>query len=165
MKISRKKIVWLGSSAALSIFVGYNAFLQPAQLIPLIDLLATIVSILIGVSLAISAVLSTRPAIGSMNYTNAEEKKRIEKILKHDDRSLIEGQNIIFWFYYLTLILAVIFKWITTAPAENTEIISSLLHVKIIAGAFGSVSTLALLWSATLPSLLKSVNMQRKNLD
>lgn len=133
------------------------------QLIPLIDLLATIVSILIGVSLAISAVLSSRPNIGMKNYTTEEEKSRIEKILKNDDCSLIEGQNIIFWFYYLTLLLAVLFKWTSSVGVEGGELPQIFLHA--IASAFGFVSTLALLWSATLPSLLRSVNMQRKEMD
>jgi TctA family transporter len=142
--------------------VGHEAYQQPEKFTPLIDLLATIVSILIGISLAISAVLSSRPSVGSSNYTNEEEKKRIEKILKHDDRSLIDGQNLVFWLYYVALIFALVFKWISiqgTGP-ENAQI-----YEKLIAGLFGAVASLALLWSATLPSLLRSINIQRKDLD
>lgn len=161
MIVSKKKMVWCALSMIASSIVGYEAYQQPERFTPLIDLLATIVSILIGISLAISAVLSSRPSIGSSSYTTEEEKKRIEKVLKHDDRSLIDGQNIVFWLYYVTLIFALAFKWISVQGFASE---SAQIYVKVIAGVFGAVASLALLWSATLPSLLRSINIQRKDL-
>ncbi len=161
MIVSKKKMVWCVLSMIASSIVGYEAYQQPERFTPLIDLLATIVSILIGISLAISAVLSSRPSIGSSSYTTEEEKKRIEKVLKHDDRSLIDGQNIVFWLYYVTLIFALAFKWISVQGFASE---SAQIYVKVIAGVFGAVASLALLWSATLPSLLRSINIQRKDL-
>lgn len=162
MIVSKKKMAWCALSLLASGIVGYEAYQQPEQFASLIDLLATIVSILIGISLAISAVLSSRPSVGSGSYANEEEKKRIEKILKRDDRSLIDGQNLVFWLYYATLISALAFKWIS---AQDTIPANAQIYVKAIAGAFGAVASLALLWSATLPSLLRSINIQRKDLD
>jgi ABC-type uncharacterized transport system permease subunit len=69
---------------------------------------------------------------------------------------------LVFWLYYVALIFALVFKWISiqgTGP-ENAQI-----YEKLIAGLFGAVASLALLWSATLPSLLRSINIQRKDLD
>ncbi len=165
MVVSKKKMVWCAVSLLVSCTVGHEAYQQPEKFAPLIDLLATIVSILIGISLAISAVLSNRPSIGTGSYANEEEKKRIEKILKRDDRSLIEGQNLVFWLYYATLIMALVFKWVSIPQTGVTEEIYTTFCIRIIAGGFGAVSSLALLWSATLPSLLRSINVQRKDLD
>lgn len=158
----KKKIIWFFTSCLISGCVGFIAYQQPSKFSFLIDLLATIISILIGISLAISAVLSTRPSIGTSYSINPEEKKRIQTILKKDDHSLLAGQNIIFWFYYLALILAVIFKWVISSFSENPDFI---YFVKIISGLFGFISSLALLWSATLPALLQAINLQRKDLE
>ena len=106
--------------------------------------------------------LSSRPSVGNSSYTTEEEKKRIEKILKHDDRSLIDGQNLVFWLYYAALIFALLFKWISV---QGTGLENAQIYVKVISGVFGAVASLALLWSATLPSLLRSINIQRKDLD
>lgn len=165
MKISFKKLAWFLVSCILAAYSGYTAFQTPGKFVPLIDLVATIISILIGVSLAISAVLSSRPSISENLYATDEEKRRLEKIIKGDDRSLIEGQNIVFWCYYFSLLLAVVFKWFVSEKGIDENILYAACHIKIISAAFAFVATLALLWSATLPTLLRSVSIQRKDLD
>lgn len=165
MKLSGQKILWFFGSLFVSGYVGYCAFMQPEKFAPLVDLLATIVSILIGVSLAISAVLSSRPTIGNSSYANEDERKRIEQTINKDDKTLIEGQNIIFWFYYSTLLLAVIFKWLTVSIAGYDTQLLNTQHVKVVSGLFALVSSMSLLWSATLPSLLRNISIQRKNFD
>ena len=162
MKISGYKIIWFAVSLLFSGLICRYAYIHPEKFSPLVDLLATIVSILIGVSLAISAVLCSRPSIRESSFANDEERKRVEKILNKDDRTLIEGQSVIFWFYYSTLLLAVIFKLLTSS-AESYMYED--MAVKVIASLFAFVSAMALLWSATLPNLLRSISMQRKDFD
>jgi hypothetical protein len=167
MKISYKKILWFIFSILASAYVGYCIFEQSEKLSPLLDLLATIVLIFIGILPATFAVLSSRKPLGSGNYSSNEERNRIEKVLKNDDKYLIDGQNIILWSYYLTLILYVIFKWLiaTNSNIECIECIYNLMHIKIISGILGFVASVALLWSTTIPSLLGSIYMQRKDLE
>ena len=162
MKFSRYKIIWFIVSLIFSGLICNYAYMHPEKFSPLIDLLATIVSILIGVSLAISAVLCSTPSTRESSFANNEERKRVEKILNRDDRILIEGQSVIFWFYYSTLLLAVIFKWLTSAAELH---VYGEFIVKLISLLFALVSSMALLWSATLPSLFRSINMQRKDFD
>ena len=165
MKISKYKIAWFLTSILISIVVSRSAYLSPQKFSPLVDLLATIVSILIGISLAISAIFASGAAIGQNQYTSELEHQRIQKILQKDDLFLIEGQNIIFWFYYLTLVLAVIFKWLTASAGNSDLQVYDDLYVKIFSACFALVSTMALLWSVTLPSILRSISVQRKNLN
>ncbi|MFA5592706.1 MAG: hypothetical protein WC989_05280 [Micavibrio sp.] len=161
MPVSIRKIVWLLIAVGVSAYVAYLAYGSPLKFIPLTDLLATILSILIGISLAISAVLSSRPSLSQSDYKDEAERKRMEKIIKSDDMHLIDGQAMIFWSYYLALILAVVLKWLSLdEPVTGAE-----MHIKILSSAFSFIACFSLLWSATLPTLLRQINVQRKNLD
>jgi len=60
---SKIKQVWFIISVVISIVFAFAAFKNPEKFIPMSDLLATIIAILIGVSLAISAVLASPPKI------------------------------------------------------------------------------------------------------
>ena len=162
MKISWIKIVWFTVSLIISGVVAYHAYQAPMKFVPFTDLLATIISILIGMSLAISAILSTRPKLSDQHYQNEGEKKRLEKLLKKDDIKLQDGQFILFWFYYTSLILAVVLKFlgIEWAGANQSQIDASII-LKIASASFVFIACLSLLWSATLPSLFKKVSNQR----
>jgi len=166
MTISYKKIIWFLLCVSISGYISYVAYHTPVKFIPLVDLLATILSILIGLSLAISAILSSRPSINQTRY-NYDEQKRLEKTVRLADLMLIESQTIIFWFYYISLILAVILKFVSAnmTPEELNFLVEKELYIRILTAAFSFVTTLSLLWSATLPSLLRGINMQRKGLE
>lgn len=158
MKISWVNIAWFIFSVAISSYVALVAFSEPLKFVPFTDLLATILSILIGLSLAIAAILSSRPIISTDHFKSENEKRRLEKILREDDTKLQDGQFLLFWFYYISLILAVVLKFIGVEGSET-------LCLKIISSGFAFIASLSLLWSATLPSLLKKLNEQRRLLQ
>lgn len=162
MKISWIKAVWFIISVIISSCLSYVAFHDPLKFVPFTDLLATIISILIGLSLAISAILSTRPKLATTHYGSEEEKIRLEDILKKDDLKLQDGQFLLFWFYYASLILAVVLKFMGIQWGETDD---SNLYLKLASAGFVFIASLSLLWSATLPSLLKSINTQRQGLE
>ncbi len=136
------------------------------KFVPFTDLLATIISILIGISLAISAILSTRPKLSNQYYEDDTEKKRLENLIKEDDLKLQDGQFLLFWFYYISLLLAVVLKFlgIEWTDADKLEIDANII-LKSTSALFVFIASLSLLWSATLPSLLKKINSQRARIS
>jgi ABC-type Fe3+ transport system permease subunit len=161
MKLSVIKRFWFLFSFLLSGCVAYISYSAPDKVSPLTDLLATILSILIGISLAISAILSSSHCLNDSDYKDDSEKKRVATILRSDDLSLIDGQTFIFWCYYLALILAISLKMASSGMA----IISEEPIINIISSAFSFIACFSILWSATLPTLLRQINIQRKNLN
>ena len=137
--------------------------MEPSKFLGFTDLLATVISILIGISLAISAILSTRSRVSNSISSLEDERLRISKLADIDDAKLLGGQAIIFWFYYISLILAVLLKYlgIEYGSVDSPDPII----FKVISSLFASISCLSLLWSATLPSLLKGINSQRLELE
>jgi len=92
--------------------IAFAAFKNPEKFIPMSDLLATIIAILIGVSLAISAVLASPPKIDKALYASSEDGKRAQKILDNNYTSMLDAQKYLFWVYYASLMLAVCLKFV-----------------------------------------------------
>lgn len=166
MKISISKILLFFFSVISSVFVGCSAYHEPLKFVVFTDLLATIISILIGVSLAISSILSS-PATVSDKVSPAQDgKQRVEEVLKLDSLRLYQGQHIIFWIYYFSLIFAVLLKFLSanaTGEVMTAEGHSMLLN--IVSALFAFFSCMSLLWSATLPTMLHRLNRQRSELS
>ena len=160
MRISIIKIVWFFISLIFSGFIACDAYINPLKYLATTDLLATIFSVLVGISLAITALL-TSPNLRSLNLSK-NEKIRVKNVIKKDDSNIIFGQTFVFWCYYVSLILAVAFKIMTydiNSVGEITRIIQVLSSVFVLIAGF------SLLWSATLPSLFSSIREQRDNLN
>jgi hypothetical protein len=158
--ISWIRVVWMIFSVIASYLVAREAYQNPIDFVGLIDLFATILSILIGVSLALTAVLSTKPTSSEHNFKSRDEQKRVDEIVAQDDAWIIEGQHILFWLYYIALLLALASKWFSRdADATTVDLLLSLLI-----SAFMFVACLAFLMSANLPMLLRQVTKQRKEL-
>jgi len=60
---ANSKKAWFAASLAISTAFAFAAYKKPEKILPMSDFLATIIAILIGVSLAISAVLATPPKV------------------------------------------------------------------------------------------------------
>jgi hypothetical protein len=113
-------------------------------------------------SLATTALLSIPPQISITPSINPDEKGRIEKIIKNDDEDIQSGQSILFWIYYLTLISSVILKFYSVKNGNSVD--SSDISLNAFSASFGFFAAMSLLWSATLPSLLKGIVTQRRSL-
>ena len=74
----------------------------------------------------------------------------------HQDR-VYDGQLFVFYVYYASLILAVAVKY----ASLGCEFFYQELYGKVLIVLFVFVSTFALLWSATLPKLLRSIAESR----
>ncbi|MEP6343824.1 MAG: hypothetical protein ABJ275_10970 [Maricaulaceae bacterium] len=159
---SKLKKAWFIITVVISIIFAVVAFKSPDKFIPMSDLLATIIAILIGVSLAISAVLASPPKIDEAIYASSEDRKRAQKILDENYISMLEAQKYLFWVYYISLMLAVCLKFVDIYfDGKANPALYNTIGFKVVATAFACVSSLALLWSATLPTLLHQVNIHK----
>ena len=159
MNLSKIRIGWFLFSIVCAAFAGNLSLKIGSKIVDLTDLLATIISILIGVSLAISAVLSSRPAVKTS--VPSVPLTRLQRELSLQDRKLFNGQMFIFLIYYFSLILAVLVK-IASLYDEN---FMQSTGGKIIAVLFIFISTFSLLWSITLPFMLRAIIKQRESIS
>lgn len=122
----------------------------------------------------VSVLCQDRGATGLINFEKSKETAEIEEheapenrawlenLLKKDDLKLQDGQFLLFWFYYASLILAVVLKFMGIQWGETD---GGNFYLKAASASFVFIASLSLLWSATLPSLLKSINAQRQGLE
>lgn len=153
-------IAWLFLSLAVAGLAGYMAYGDPEKFAASVDLLATIISILIGVSLAVIAVLSSPFSVSENSVSDVDEASRMTRIVKKDDETLASGQLVFFWIYFGALALALLFSWTTAGDATDY----SLWHLKVMASATASVGVFAFMWSARLPLMLQRISSQRRTL-
>lgn len=153
-------IIWAIICLCAACCAGVFAYSDAAKFSGVVDLLATIITILIGVSLAVIAVLSSPFSVSETNAKDTDEAARMSKLIKQDDDEFSRGQVLLFWVYYVALFLALSFKWIIAGDAVDF----SQLHIRILAAITATICTLAFFWSARLPLLLQQLSSQRRKL-
>lgn len=158
--ISVGSIAWFLISLISACAAGYMAFEDAEKFAEVVELLATIISILIGVSLAVIAVLISPFSVSSSTISEKDEAARISKLIKSDDETLARGQLFFFWIYFAALALALVFSWITAGSSTDY----SAWHLKTLACLTAAVGVFAFLWSARLPLMLQRISRQRRTL-
>ncbi|WP_421702676.1 hypothetical protein [Aliiroseovarius sp.] len=153
-------LLWLPTSFALAATAGFSAFSDPARFSGVVDLLATVVSILIGVSLAVIAVLSSPFSVTDREAKDCDEAARMTKLVKQDDDAFADGQLLLFWVYLISLGLSLIFKWQISAEVVCFDAMGT----KILASGAAFVGILAFCLSARLPLMLREISKQRRSL-
>ena len=156
--IRNGSVLWLAASLAVSGFAGRAAYVDAESFASVVELLATIISILIGVSLAVIAVLTSPFSVSENVVFDEDEAKRMTKVIKNDDEVLATGQMIFFWLYFVSLALALLFNWVTAVePTDYNK-----WFIKVLACLAASVGVFGFMWSARLPLLLQRVTRQRR---
>ncbi|MEP5170942.1 MAG: hypothetical protein ABJQ23_14930 [Shimia thalassica] len=158
--VSWGSIFWFVLGLISAGAAGYFAFCDAEKFASVVDLLATIISILIGVSLAVIAVLSSPFSTAPEKFKDSDEASRITKLVKQDDETLADGQLLLFRVYYAALFLALAFKWLTAGDATDF----SLMHIRLLACVTATIGILAFCWSARLPLMLQRISSQRRTL-
>lgn len=153
-------IAWLCVSLIAAGLASYVAYADAEKFAAIVDLLATIISILIGVSLAVIAVLTSPFSVSENAVADADEANRVTKLAKKDDETLASGQLVLFWIYFGALALALLFSWITAGDATDYE----KWHLKALASVTAAIGIFAFMWSARLPLILQKVSSQRRTL-
>ena len=152
-------LVWFGVSILLSIISAGYAFEDPLRYAGVIDLLTSIISILIGVSLAVTAVLVSPFSVSVEKAKDQFEAKRVSKVVAREDNSLAKGQLVIFVLFIVALFAALAFKWIVWGQLD--PISASTRRLASISAFLGIFS---LLWSIRLPFILNALARQRRAL-
>jgi len=158
--VERGSIIWLIVSLAVASAAGYFAFCDAEKFSNVVDLLATIISILIGVSLAVIAVLSSPFSVSQNSAKDSDEASRMTKLVKQDDDDIANGQLLLFRIYYVALFLALAFKWVIAGDATDFD----QMHIRVLAGITATIGILAFCWSARLPLMLQKISSQRRYL-
>jgi hypothetical protein len=153
-------IVWLLISLGASIYAGNAAYVEPQRFAVIVGLLATIISILIGVYLAVIAVLTSPFSVSQYAVTDKDEAMRVSKLANKEDAQLASGQLIFFWLFFGALALSLLFVWKTAG--DTTEYNDQ--HVKTLACGAASVGVFAFMWSARLPLILQRISIKRRTL-
>lgn len=175
------RILWFGFSLVISVAIGVFVFQNPVSVFPMIDLIATIISILLGISLAISAILVNPPIkviqnkiakkkssilSGNAVIADSDEAKRIEKSVRKNYTQQLEGQYFLFWIYYLCLLAAILLKFLSAKKVTPCGYLTcDSLYLSTIAFVFAVLTTFAFLWSALLPSVLKQISSNNIRFD
>lgn len=158
--IGRGSIAWLIASLIAAGLAGYIAYGDPEKFAAIVDLLATIISILIGVSLAVIAVLTSPFSVSEETVTDEDEAARMTRLVKKDDETLASGQLMFFWIYFGALATALLFSWTTAGDATDYDN----WYLKMLACVTASVGVFAFMWSARLPLMLQRISSQRRTL-
>lgn len=158
--VTKGSIAWLTVSLIASGFAGYIAYGDAAKFASIVDLLATIISILIGVSLAVIAVITSPFSVSENAIPDPDEAARTTKIVKKDDEILASGQLIFFWIYFGALALTLLFSWIAAGDATDYD----KWHLKALASVTAAIGIFAFMWSARLPLVLQKISSQRRTL-
>ena len=158
--IRHGSIAWLFVSLIAAAVAGYIAYDDAEKFATIVDLLATIISILIGVSLAVIAVLTSPFSVSANAVADDDEAARMTKLVKKDDETLASGQLMFFWIYFGALALALLFSW--TTAGDSTDYTK--WHLKSLACVTASVGVFAFMWSARLPLMLQKISSQRRTL-
>jgi len=144
---------------SLSLFVGHWGYKMPNSFVPLVDITATVLSVLVAVSLAVFAILASKPDVRNTSFGSNEERARAIRVVNEDDKYLAKQQFLVFLTYYIALGTCLVFKF----AAANGEVDVSIL-TRTLAAAFAGFGTMAFVFSILLPSLLKKLIEQRSNL-
>ncbi len=158
--IDRKATSWLFISLVAAGTAGFLAYDNAQKFASVVDLLATIISILVGVSLAVIAVLTSPFSVSDQKAKDEYEAVRMTNTIKEDDEIIAKGQLIFFWVFFLALGLSLIFSWAIAGADTDFED----QYIKWLSCLTASVSIFAFMWSARLPSLLQKISSQRRTL-
>jgi drug/metabolite transporter (DMT)-like permease len=152
---------WLVLSLAAAALAGYFAYLDAEKILGAVDMLATFISILIGASLAVIAVLSSPFSVSEKSAKDSNEAARKTKLVKQDDETRHWSMpTAAFRTFYAALFLALAFKWVTAGETIDF----SLMHIKLLACVTAVVGIMAFFCSARLPRMLQRIASQRRSL-
>jgi len=151
---------WFIFSVAGAFFAAWLSFYDPFRLVGMIDIAATLISILISVSLALMAFLANPFSVSENLSTDPEERGRIDSVLKRDDVDFFDGQLVLFASFFVSLGLLMALKWVTIEMEQQYSVSTQ----RYLATAAAFFSMFSFLWAARLPSMIRNLARQRREL-
>jgi len=155
------KAIWITVCLVAAFIAGYIAFIDPRSFLNVSGIFALVLSVLVGVSLAIIAVLST-PFQANLGTNQPRDfEKRLNKELEVEEVRLSIGQLIIFYSILFALVLVILFNWFAVSYSD----LPPTTLMRVLAAVTAMSSVFSLLWPARLPYLLFAVSKQRRELS
>ena len=133
------RLFWIALGIISGGFAAYIAYDEPERFGQIVDLAATVISILISVSLALMAFLSAPFTVNSAFSKDQEERRRVERTIANDDGDFFDGQLVLFALFFVALGALLVLKWNTSMPSDVFE--STL--VRCLSGLAAFTSTLS----------------------
>lgn len=152
------RIAWTVFAIFCAAFSAHAAYQEPARFAEVVDLVATVISILISVSLALMAFLCTPFSVANDFAKDGEERKRIDRTIARDDSDFFDGQLILFAVFFIALGALLVLKWYVVIPDESMQSKS----IQILSAIAAFFSVLSFFWAALLPSMLRALVKQRR---
>lgn len=157
MKIKGTFVLFLSSIIASSVAAIF-AFGAAESFLKVVPLFAAIITVFIGVSLAVVAVLAS-PVIVAMT-DEPDEADRVKAIVNNQDRNIAGGQVFVFLSYFAALFLIVVFSWMGSGAATNFDEFG----IKLLSATTAFFCFFAFFWTTRMPSMLINLAAQRRSL-
>jgi hypothetical protein len=158
-------VFWLLVCAAVALVVSICSYSHYSAFVGVIDLLASVVSILCGVSLAVVAVLNTPFSVGKGIGSQADETGRIQTVLIEDEKLMISVQVMFFLLLFVTISFLVCLKFLSGIFAAEIETGTVGKLFKLFTSLTAFISIFSFLWSARLPVILQRIASLRRDLS
>lgn len=156
-----RKMAWILVCFASAVCAGFVAYSDPNSFLKVSGILASVLSVLVGVSLAIIAVLSTPFQANVLPGQTRDDTKRLNASVASEEVMLTIGQLIIFYSILFSLVLVIVLNWVAISHSD----IPPTTLLKLLSALTASFSVFSLLWSAWLPYLLFAISKQRRDLS
>lgn len=155
------RLIWMAASFLASAVVAFIAWGNPAPFVAMVDIVASVLAILVGVSLAVFTILAARPRISKDQIPDATQRQNAEKLLEEEDSALVLQQYLLFCLFLAAIAAGILLKFLSLDPPDGSR---GMLWFGVISGVFGFLSTLAFLLSVFLPGLAAGLVRQRRQL-
>lgn len=155
-----RMVVWFASSMFTGILLAVFFANNEARVLEVSGTIATVVSLLLAVSLAISAVVAT-PFSVTKGHVTKNGAKRIGNVIAKDGNAILMSQSILFYLYLVTVILALSVVW--NKPEIEAGMVSNLISV--LCGGLGFFFGVSVVLSCRLPGLFSELLLMRQKLS
>lgn len=153
MEKSYKKMFWFFICILFAITAGVYGYYFPQIYIPLIDLMLTVLTLILGFYFVLTLILTVPPQIDDLDK---DKRKRMLDIIKGDRATILQAQKRVFYYgYYIALFLGIAIKILSFNGSVN-----HLIQITIC--LFASIILFLILWSLSFPSLIQGINAQTK---
>lgn len=157
---SGRLISLVSASTALSSVAAFEGYSDPIKLAEFSGTLATVTSILIAMSLAISAIVAAPFKASQVLDDGDGRDKRVESVVLRTERDVLAAQSLLFYLYLVSL-FSLLTLWWVLFPFDEAEVGTT---ERVLAAAAAFSFSFSFIISARTPSLLSELMKVRREL-
>jgi len=154
-----REAVVFAVALTLATFAASQSYSMPDKMAEFSTTLATITSILIAVSLAVSAIVAS-PFVARTDFETGDgEAERIARALLREEKAVLSAQAFLFYFYLASLATSLILWWVAYPLDAGPDTTLQ----RILSGAASFLFVFSFILSARLPLLMKDLMEVRRH--